>query len=67
MSLSEVRFEEVKTMIFEAINCPIAETGSDASLDDAEAGHSPSRQVESLKRVSSAMVVPGSHECVVLQ
>lgn len=67
MSHSEARFEEVKTVIFEAINCPIAKTGSDASLDDVEARHSPSRQVDSLKRGSSAMVIPGSHESVVLQ
>ena len=67
VSLSEARFEDFKTMIFKAINWPIAETGSDTSLDDAEAEHSPSRRVDSLKRGSSAMVVPGSHQCVVLQ
>ncbi|XP_074297835.1 GDP-L-galactose phosphorylase 2-like [Silene latifolia] len=66
VSLSEARFEEVKTMIFEAIACCIVEDGSDILSKEAEL-EPLRREVAPVNKGSSSAMVNGHQECLVRQ
>lgn len=64
VSLSEARFEEVKSMVFEAIGCSIAENGSHTHLEEKAVDLSGKGKGKG--KGGSSAIVTGNPECLVL-
>ncbi|KAG5235219.1 GDP-L-galactose phosphorylase [Salix suchowensis] len=69
VSLSEERFQEVNALIFEAIYYSGNGSGADSenALEDANAKHKCTEEVNAINETSHSAMVTGSQGCIVLQ